>query len=124
MPHFTEEELNHLFVALILHTKTTRAEQAAWLDERAHIWRKIVAASGVAESEQTIYRSKLFDCPVLLQSFWKTPTKSRRRFSEKKPGRLREPDSRTTEALIQQIRCRIPYRQQPENKSTLSANAP
>jgi hypothetical protein len=33
MERFTQNELDHLFAAMLLHTKTTREEQAAWVTE-------------------------------------------------------------------------------------------
>ena len=35
MEKLTQNDLDHLFAALLLHTKTTREEQAAWVSERA-----------------------------------------------------------------------------------------
>jgi hypothetical protein len=34
----TEKQLHHLFLALALHTKTTREEQADWVKTRFKIW--------------------------------------------------------------------------------------
>jgi hypothetical protein len=73
MDHFTQSELNHLFMALLLHTKTTRAEQAAWVEERLAIWRKIVTASGARPSAMTEYKTKLFESPDLLKTFLQSP---------------------------------------------------
>jgi hypothetical protein len=73
MERFVKSEVDHLFTALILHTKTTRAEQAKWLKERAEIWRKILASSDCEQSEQSIYRTQLFESPEQLRVFWKTP---------------------------------------------------
>ena len=73
MEKFTQDELDHLFAALLLHTKTTREEQAAWVTERAEIWRKIVAASDAQGTEQTVYRTNLFNSPEQLRRFWKSP---------------------------------------------------
>jgi hypothetical protein len=73
MEKFTQDELDHLFAALLLHTKTTRDEQAAWVTERAEIWRKIVAPSDAQGTEQTVYRTNLFNSPEQLRRFWKSP---------------------------------------------------
>ena len=73
MEKFTQDELDHLFVAMLLHTKTSREEQAAWVSERAEIWRKLVAASDSPASDQTTYRTNLFGCPERLRRFWKSP---------------------------------------------------
>jgi hypothetical protein len=80
MDHFTQNELDHLFIALILHTKMSRAEQARWVGERAEIWRKIVAASEGSPSEETTYRTKLFESPECLRRFWKDPDEIRKAF--------------------------------------------
>src|SRR6202047_649910 len=48
-------------------------EQAAWVTERAEIWRKIVAASDAQGTEQTVYRTNLFNSPEQLRRFWKSP---------------------------------------------------
>jgi hypothetical protein len=81
MEKLTQNDLDHLFAALLLHTKTTREEQAAWVSERASIWRKIVAASDDPASEQTIYRTNLFNCPERLRRFWKSPDEVEKAFS-------------------------------------------
>jgi hypothetical protein len=81
MEKLTQNDLDHLFAALLLHTKTTREEQAAWVSERASIWRKIVAASDDPASEQTIYRTNLFNCPEQLRRFWKSPDEVEKAFS-------------------------------------------
>jgi hypothetical protein len=78
---FTQNELDHLFASMILHTKTTREEQAAWVTERAEIWRKIVAASDAPASEQTIYRTNLFNCAEQLRRFWKSPDEIEKAFA-------------------------------------------
>ena len=80
MDSFTQNELDSLFVALLLHTKTTREEQAAWVTERAEIWRKIVAASDGPPSEHTIYRTNLFESPEELRRFWKSPDEIQKAF--------------------------------------------
>jgi hypothetical protein len=80
MENFTQNELDHLFVALLLHTKTTRAEQGAWVTERAEIWRKIIAASDVPATERTIYRTSLFESPEQLRRFWKAPDEIEKAF--------------------------------------------
>ena len=77
----TQNDLDHLFAALLLHTKTTREEQAAWVSERAEIWRKLVAASDSQASDQTIYRTNLFNCPEQLRRFWKSPDEVERAFT-------------------------------------------
>ena len=81
MEKFTQDELDHLFAALLLHTKTTREEQAAWVNERAEIWRKVVAASDAPASEETIYRTNLFSCPEQLRHFWKSPDEMEKAFA-------------------------------------------
>jgi hypothetical protein len=81
MDKFTQDELDHLFVAMLLHTKTTREEQAAWVSERAEIWRKLVAASDSPASDQTIYRTNLFNCPEQLRRFWKSPDEIEKAFT-------------------------------------------
>jgi len=81
MDHFTQNELDHLFIALILHTKMSRAEQAQWVGERAEIWRKIVAASEGPPSEETTYRTNLFESPECLRRFWKEPNEIQKAFS-------------------------------------------
>lgn len=80
MESFTQDELDDLFVALLLHAKTTRAEQAVWVKERAEIWRKIVAASDGPPSEHTVYRTNLFDSPEQLRRFWKSPEEIQKAF--------------------------------------------
>jgi hypothetical protein len=77
---FTERELDHLFMALILHTKMTREEQAEWQTARAEIWKKLVAASDGA-SKETAYRTSLFSSPELLRTFWRNPSEIQRAFS-------------------------------------------
>jgi hypothetical protein len=77
----TQNDLDHLFAALLLHTKTTREEQAAWVSERAEIWRKLVAASGSPATDQTIYRTNLFNCPEELRRFWKSPNEIEKAFT-------------------------------------------
>ena len=81
MDKFTQNELDHLFAALLLHTKTTREEQAAWVSERAEIWRKLVAASDSPASDQTTYRTNLFGCPEQLRRFWKSPDEIEKAFT-------------------------------------------
>jgi hypothetical protein len=81
MEKFTQNELDHLFASMILHTKTTREEQAAWVTERAEIWRKIVSASDAPASEQTIYRTNLFNCAEQLRQFWKSPDEMEKAFA-------------------------------------------
>ena len=80
MDNFTQNELDHIFVALLLHTKTTREEQAAWVPERAEIWRKIVGASAKPPSEHTRYRTELFNSAELLRRFWKAPEEIQKAF--------------------------------------------
>jgi hypothetical protein len=64
MDGFTERDLDHLFLALALHTKTTRKEQNEWVIERRNIWKALVALS-VAEpdSERVKLRTKFFETP-------------------------------------------------------------
>jgi hypothetical protein len=81
MENFTQNELDHLFAAMLVHTKTTREEQAAWLTERAEIWRKIVAVSDAPASQQTIYRTNLFGCAEQLRQFWKSPDEMEKAFA-------------------------------------------
>jgi hypothetical protein len=81
MEKFTQNELDHLFAAMLLHTKTTREEQAAWVTERAEIWRKIVEASDAPASEQTTYRTNLLNCPEQLRQFWKSPHEIEKAFA-------------------------------------------
>jgi hypothetical protein len=71
--YLTQNELDHLFVVLLLHPKTAPAEQAARVEERAEIWRKLVAASNAPPSEETTYRTNLFESPEYLRQFWKDP---------------------------------------------------
>jgi hypothetical protein len=85
MEKLTQNDLDHLFAALLLHTKTTREEQAAWVSERAVIWRKIVAASDDPASEQTTYRTNLFNSPEQLRRFWKSPDEVEAAFSLPEP---------------------------------------
>jgi hypothetical protein len=85
MEKLTQNDLDHLFAALLLHTKTTREEQAAWVSERAVIWRKIVAASDDPASEQTTYRANLFNSPEQLRRFWKSPDEVEAAFSLPEP---------------------------------------
>jgi len=80
MEKFTRDELDHLFAAMLLHTKTTREEQAAWVTERAEIWRKIVATSDCQATELTIYRTNLFNSPEQLRRFWKSPEEVEKAF--------------------------------------------
>jgi hypothetical protein len=70
---FTPEQLDNLFAALILHTKTTRSEESEWLFERAILWDRIVSLSENPPSELTQFRSELFHSPKLLKNFWKDP---------------------------------------------------
>jgi hypothetical protein len=81
MERFTQDELDHLFAAMLLHTKTTREEQAAWVTERAEIWRKIVEASDAPASELTAYRTNLFGCAEQLRQFWKSPEEIEKAFA-------------------------------------------
>jgi hypothetical protein len=70
----TSTELDHVFMALLLHTKTTRAEQAAWVTIRANIWKKLIPLSAVDDdAEQVIHRTMLFNSPEALHKFWKDP---------------------------------------------------
>jgi hypothetical protein len=68
MDGFTERELDHLFLALALHTKTTRKEQNEWIVERRNIWKALVLLSVAdKDSEKVRLRTKLFDSPDLLR---------------------------------------------------------
>jgi hypothetical protein len=68
----SERELDHLFAALILHTKTTRKEQIEWVVERRAIWKTLVRASTVDPNSEVIQlRTKCFESPNTLQ---KDPT--------------------------------------------------
>jgi hypothetical protein len=78
---FTQDELDHLFMCLILHADTTREEQANWIVQRAEIWRKIVANSDAPPSEETTYRTKLFESPEYLRGFWQDKEKIQKAFS-------------------------------------------
>jgi hypothetical protein len=80
MKNFTQNELDDLFAALLLHTKSTRPEQAEWVEKRAEIWRKIVAASDRPPSEHTKYRTELFESTELLRRFWKSPEEIQKAF--------------------------------------------
>jgi len=79
--HFTEAELNHLFIALLLHTKMTRAEQEEWVRVRATIWTKILETSSVPPTEETTYRATLFNSSELLRKFWKDPDQIEKAFT-------------------------------------------
>jgi len=79
--YLTQNELDHLFMALLLHAKTARAKRAARVEERAEIWRKLVAASDVPFSEKTTYRTNLFESPEYLRQFWKDPAEIQEAFS-------------------------------------------
>ena len=70
---FSANELDHLFAALILHAKTTRKEQAAWVAARAKIWDKIIAQSDPMTTPLTILRTAIFHSPGLLNEFWQSP---------------------------------------------------
>ena len=89
MDKFTQNELDHLFVAMLLHTKTTREEQAAWVSERAVIWRKLVAASDSPASDQTIFRTNLFNCPEQLRRFWESPDEVEKAFTLPAEGEMK-----------------------------------
>ena len=80
MERFTQNELDDIFVALLLHSKTTREEQAEWVTERAGIWRKIVAASDRPPSQHTNYRTELFESRELVRRFWKSPDEIQKAF--------------------------------------------
>lgn len=72
MNGFTERELDDLFLALALHTKSTRREQNEWIVERRNIWKALVLLSVAdKDSEKVRLRTKLFDSPDLLR---KDPT--------------------------------------------------
>jgi hypothetical protein len=69
---FTERQLDHLFMALALHTKSTRKEQIEWVAERRALWKSLVRISNVdPESEQVKLRTKFLESPEELR---KDPT--------------------------------------------------
>jgi hypothetical protein len=52
MEGFTTAELDDLFTALVLHAKSTREEQTAWVKHRAEIWRKLVSFTSLPDEIQ------------------------------------------------------------------------
>jgi hypothetical protein len=58
----TEKQLDHLFLALALHTKTTRKEQVEWIVERRDLWKALIMLSVTdLKSEKTKLRRKFFE---------------------------------------------------------------
>jgi hypothetical protein len=64
----TEKQLDHLFLALALHTKTTRKEQVEWVAERRALWKALTILSLTElKSEKNKLRTKFFESPEELK---------------------------------------------------------
>jgi hypothetical protein len=58
----TEQQLDHLFLALALHTKMTRKEQNEWMVERRKLWKALITLSVTdLKSEKNKLRTKFFE---------------------------------------------------------------
>jgi hypothetical protein len=58
----TEKQLDHLFLALALHTKNTRKEQIEWVAERRDLWKALIILSLTdLKSEKNKLRVKCFE---------------------------------------------------------------
>ena len=73
MEGFTAAELDDLFMALVLHAKSTREEQTAWVKDRAEIWSKLVSLTTTPDAYNVTFRTHLFESEEELQKLWKSP---------------------------------------------------
>ena len=73
MEGFTTTELDDLFMALVLHAKSTREEQTAWVKHRAEIWRKLVSFTSLPDDYNVAFRTHLFESEEELRKLWKSP---------------------------------------------------
>jgi hypothetical protein len=89
MERLSLEELNDIFLALLLHTKSSRQEQAVWKKDRIKIWEKLVFFTAASPNSDIEFRTNLLENETELRKLWKSPEMMERVFTRVKDTKLK-----------------------------------